>query len=61
MTVARSWTGPPERGSVPVLALMPASLISALVGPEDLEAVVGDYLPDGLHTTKEEFEAEGCP
>jgi hypothetical protein len=28
--------------------------------PADLAAVVGDYLPTGRHTTREEFEARGC-
>jgi hypothetical protein len=28
--------------------------------PADLQTVVGEYLPEGRHTTKEAFEARGC-
>jgi hypothetical protein len=37
-----------------------AHAIQRVEKPADLQAVVGEYLPEGSHTTKEAFEVRGC-
>jgi hypothetical protein len=38
-----------------------ASALQRVAKPADLTAVLGDYLPTGMHMTQAEFEALGCP
>jgi hypothetical protein len=37
-----------------------AHAIQRVERPADLQTVVGEYLPEGRHTTREAFEARGC-